>query len=146
MPTGVPGLDADPGDPRPGRGRSGVDRRPSWERSLLRPPRAVTDSYEFTFIDCPPSLGLLTVNGLVAADSVLIPVQCEYYALEGLGHLLDTVRRVQERLNSRLRIEGVLLTMFDGRLNLSVQVAEEARTPLRRTGLSHHDSAKCAAR
>jgi chromosome partitioning protein len=86
----------------------------------------VRDQYEFVFVDCPPSLGLLTLNGLTAADSVLIPVQCEYYALEGLGQLLETIKLVQSRLNPRLEIEGVLLTMFDRRLNLARQVVEEA--------------------
>jgi len=89
--------------------------------------RAIRDEYEFILIDCPPSLGLLTVNALVAADSVLIPIQCEYYALEGLTQLLNTVRLVQKKLNPDLGIEGVLLTMYDGRLNLSKQVASEAR-------------------
>jgi chromosome partitioning protein len=83
--------------------------------------------YDFIFIDCPPSLGLLTLNALTAADSVLIPIQCEYYALEGLSQLLNTVRLVQKHLNTRLEIEGVLLTMFDGRLNLSRQVADDVR-------------------
>jgi chromosome partitioning protein len=83
-------------------------------------------SYDFIFIDCP-SLGLLTLNALTAADSVLIPIQCEYYALEGLSQLLNTVRLVQKHLNTRLEIEGVLLTMYDGRLNLSRQVAEDVR-------------------
>lgn len=87
----------------------------------------VRDEYEFVLIDCPPSLGLLTVNALVAADSVLIPIQCEYYALEGLGYLVNTIQLVQRRLNPRLEIEGVLLTMFDGRTNLSIQVVEEVK-------------------
>ncbi|GJM43549.1 MAG: sporulation initiation inhibitor Soj [Gemmatimonadota bacterium] len=88
----------------------------------------VRGDYDYTFIDCPPSLGLLTLNSLTAADAVLIPIQCEYYALEGLSQLLNTVRLVQRNLNSSLEIEGVLLTMFDRRLNLSQQVAEEARS------------------
>ncbi len=86
----------------------------------------IVDLYDFIFIDSPPSLGLLTLNTLTAADSVLIPIQCEYYALEGLSQLLSTIRMVQKHLNPDLRIEGVLLTMFDKRLNLSGQVAEEA--------------------
>ncbi|MGH7724211.1 MAG: ParA family protein [Candidatus Eiseniibacteriota bacterium] len=87
----------------------------------------VRNSYDYIFVDCPPSLGLLTVNTLTAADSVLIPLQCEYYALEGLTQLVRTIQLVQENLNPSLRIEGVLLTMFDTRLNLSQQVADEAR-------------------
>ena len=83
--------------------------------------------YDYIFIDCPPSLGLLTVNSLTAADSVLIPIQCEYYALEGLSQLLKTVRLVQKNLNTNLKIEGVLLTMYDSRLNLSQQVADDVR-------------------
>ena len=88
---------------------------------------AVRDRYDYILVDCPPSLGLLTLNTLTAADSVLIPIQCEFYALEGLSQLLNTVRLVQRGLNPPLEIEGVLLTMFDRRLNLSKQVAEEAR-------------------
>jgi chromosome partitioning protein len=85
-------------------------------------------NYDYIIIDSPPSLGLLTVNVLTAADSVLIPIQCEYYALEGLAELLNTIHLVQKNLNSRLVIEGALLTMFDGRLNLSRQVAEDVRS------------------
>ena len=87
----------------------------------------IRDRYEYLIIDCPPSLGLLTLNALTAADSVLIPIQCEYYALEGLGQLLNTIRLVQKHLNTSLEIEGVLLTMYDGRLNLSKQVEEEVK-------------------
>jgi chromosome partitioning protein len=87
----------------------------------------VRGEYEFVFIDCPPSLGLLTLNALVAADSVLIPVQCEYFALEGLGQLLNTVTMVQRELNPSLAIEGVLMTMYDSRLRLSNQIVEEVR-------------------
>ena len=87
----------------------------------------IKDQYDFIFIDCPPSLGLLTLNALTAADTVLIPIQCEYYALEGLSQLLNTVRLVQKHLNTALEIEGVVLTMYDGRLNLSRQVAEDVR-------------------
>jgi chromosome partitioning protein len=87
----------------------------------------IRESYDFILVDCPPSLGLLTLNTLTAADSVLIPIQCEFYALEGLSQLLNTVRLVQRSLNRGLEIEGVLLTMFDRRLHLSRQVAAEAR-------------------
>ena len=87
----------------------------------------IAGDYDYIFIDSPPSLGLLTVNALTASDSVLIPLQCEYLALEGLTQLIGAIRLVQDRLNPALRIEGVLLTMFDARLNLSQQVAEEAR-------------------
>ena len=88
---------------------------------------AIRHSYDYILIDCPPSLGLLTLNMLTASDSVLVPIQCEYYALEGLSQLLNTVRLVQRNFNPRLAIDGVLLTMYDARLNLSRQVAEEAQ-------------------
>ena len=88
---------------------------------------AVRDRYDFILIDCPPSLGLITLNMLVAADALLIPLQCEYYALEGLSQLLQTVQRVQESLNPALEVDAVLLTMYDPRLNLSKQVAADAR-------------------
>ncbi len=86
------------------------------------------DDYDFILIDCSPSLGLITVNSLTAADSIIIPVQCEYFALEGLGKLLNTIKIIQTRLNTDLEIEGFLLTMYDSRLNLSNQVLEEVRT------------------
>ena len=93
-------------------------------RRLLAP---IKDDYDFIIIDCSPSLGLVTVNSLPAADSVIIPVQCEYFALEGLGKLLNTIKIVQTRLNPNLDIEGILLTMFDTRLRLSKQVVEEVK-------------------
>jgi len=89
---------------------------------------AVKDNYDFIIIDCSPSLGLITINALTASDSVIIPVQCEYFALEGLGKLLNTIKIVQNRLNTNLEIEGILLTMYDVRLRLSNQVVEEVRT------------------
>lgn len=100
---------------------------PDREHLLARALDAVAEGYDFILIDCPPSLELLTLNGLCAADSVLIPVQCEYYALEGLSDLLGTIRAVKKRLNRKIEIEGVLLTMYDGRTNLSLQVAEEVK-------------------
>ena len=101
-----------------------AEKRESVLQSALS---AIQGSYDFVLVDCPPSLGLLTLNTLTAANSVLIPIQCEFYALEGLSQLLNTVRLVQRGLNPGLGIEGVLLTMFDQRLNLSRQVAAEAR-------------------
>jgi len=101
------------------------------EARLRQALRSIRDEYDFLLIDCPPSLGLLTINALTAADQVLIPIQCEYYALEGLGQLLHTIRVVQSRLNPDLEIEGVVLTMFDGRTNLSIQVAEEVKRHFR---------------
>src|SRR5439155_3601122 len=103
------------------------------ETVMRRALRDLREQYQFVIIDCPPSLGLLTVNILTAADSVLIPLQCEYYALEGLSQLLNTIRLIQGGINSGLVIDGVLLTMYDARLNLSRQVAADAR---------HHFGAK----
>ncbi len=99
----------------------------SRETVFRRALESIRGDYDYILLDCPPSLGLLTLNTLTAADSVLIPIQCEFYALEGLSQLLNTVRLVQRALNPGLEIEGVLLTMFDRRLNLSRQVAAEAR-------------------
>lgn len=97
------------------------------EHAMQRGLSTVRDDYEFILIDCPPSLGLITLNMLTAADALLIPLQCEYYALEGISQLLNTVHLVQRSLNEGLMIDGVLLTMFDARLNLSRQVAADAR-------------------
>ena len=85
----------------------------------------VKDKYDFIIIDCPPSLGLLTINALTASNALVIPIQCEYYALEGLGQLLNTVRLVQRHLNKKLEIAGIIMTMYDARLNLSKQVVDE---------------------
>ena len=102
----------------------GVDHR---ERQLEKSLQPIRGDYDVIFIDCPPSLELLTLNGLCAADSILVPVQCEYYALEGLSDLMATLRMVKRKLNPRLEIFGVALTMFDGRTNFSAQVAQEVR-------------------
>ncbi|HSK68801.1 MAG TPA: ParA family protein [Candidatus Limnocylindria bacterium] len=127
LPTGVAGLSLLPGDLRLAAAEVelvGMSRRESRLRDILQPLKA---GYDFTLIDCPPSLGLLTINALTAADSVLVPIQCEYYALEGVSALMSTVTRVQKTLNPGLALEGVLLTMFDGRTNLSLQVADEVK-------------------
>ncbi len=101
--------------------------RISRENRLKRSFSGIRGHFDFVIIDCPPSLGLLTINALTAADSILIPIQCEYYALEGLSQLMDTFRLVKEALNPSLEVEGVLLTMFDGRTNLSIQVVDEVK-------------------
>jgi chromosome partitioning protein len=101
------------------------------ERKLDHLIKEVEPDYDYIFIDCPPSLGLLTINSLTAAHSVIIPLQCEYYALEGLGQLLKTIRLIKQSLNPKLEIEGILLTMFDGRNNLAHQVAQEVKTHFR---------------
>lgn len=98
------------------------------EKKLKQAVESIKSSYDFILIDCPPSLGLLTVNALTAADSVLIPMQCEYYAMEGLGQLLNTINLIKESLNPELSIEGILLTMYDSRNNLSKEVMQQVRT------------------
>ena len=100
------------------------DHRESILRSALAPLR---DQYDFILIDCPPALSIITTNALCAADTLLIPIQCEYYALEGLSQLMNTVRRVKRQYNDKLDVEGVLLTMYDGRLNLTQQVVDEVK-------------------
>lgn len=87
----------------------------------------IKEDYDYIFIDCPPSLGLLTINSLVAVDSILIPIQCEYYALEGVSQLMSTYQLVKKRLNPNIKVQGVVLSMFDGRANLSIQVVEEVK-------------------
>ena len=101
---------------------------PDREKMMYYAVEKIKNQYDFIIIDCSPSLGLITVNALTAADSVIVPVQCEYFALEGLGKLLNTIKIVQSRLNPSLDIEGILLTMYDNRLNLSKQVVEEVKT------------------
>jgi len=101
---------------------------PNRELVLKKILESISSEYDFIIIDCSPSLGLVTVNSLTASDSVIVPVQCEYFALEGLGKLLNTIKIVQDRLNPTLEIEGILLTMYDLRLRLSNQVVEEVKT------------------
>lgn len=102
--------------------------QPNREHMMKAAIDKIKDNYDFIIIDCSPSLGLITVNSLAASDSVIVPVQCEYFALEGLGKLLNTIKIVQSRLNTNLEIEGILLTMYDKRLRLSNQVVEDVRT------------------
>ena len=107
----------------------GEERREYYLKTLLAP---IRDDYDFILIDCPPSLSLLTLNALAAADSVLIPIQCEYYALEGVSSLMNTVGRVKKAMNPRLEIEGILLTMLDGRTNLGLQVVDQVKRHFRK--------------
>lgn len=102
----------------------GLDRR---EYRLKAGLESARESYEYVIVDCPPSLGLLTVNALVAADRALVPLQCEFYSLEGLAHLLKTLKLVRERLNPELAIEGIVLTMFDGRISQASQIRDEVQ-------------------
>ncbi len=125
--TDTPGMSVLPSDIRLAAAEIemvGIERREYRLRAALR---GLADVYDYIIIDCPPSLGLLTVNALTAANSVLIPIQCEYYALEGVRSLTDTVNRVKRGLNPALEVEGVLLTMFDGRTNLSLQVVAQVK-------------------
>ena len=102
-------------------------RTNDWEEILKEKLKSIKDTYDFIFIDCPPSLGILSVLALIASDSVLIPIQCEYYALEGVSQLFNTIELVKGNYNRDLSIEGVVLSMFDGRTNLSIQVVEEVK-------------------
>jgi chromosome partitioning protein len=127
LPTALPALQVIPA----GRDLTGAEVElvdlPDREHRLKRALEPVASRYEYILIDCPPSLGFLTLNALVAADSVVIPLQCEYYALEGLGQILETIRLCRQKLNPHLEIEGILLTMYDSRVSLSGQVAREVR-------------------
>jgi len=120
-------LDVAPATPDLAAAEVELVDQPDRERTMRNALVPIRDRYDYVLIDCPPSLGLITVNMLAAADTLLIPVQCEYYALEGLSQLLNTVRLVQRSVNEQLELEGVLLTMYDARLNLSRQVATDAR-------------------
>lgn len=129
--TAVPNLDLVPA----GDGLAGADltlsNLPDRERRLRMALVPRRDAYDFVLIDCPPALGLLTVNALAAADGVVVPLQCEYYALEGLSQLLSTLERVRRGLNPSLSVEGIVLTMFDARTNLSAQVVDEVKRHFR---------------
>jgi chromosome partitioning protein len=127
IPTTVPRLMLIPADRQLTGAEIEMVSLPQREERLRRLIATVRDQYDYVFIDCPPSLGLLTLNALVAADSVLIPLHCEYFALEGLADLVSTMRRVRAALNPALDIEGVLLTMYDERTNLGQQVAADVR-------------------
>ena len=130
VPTAVPGLFLVPSTVALAGAEVELADLEQRERRLARLLVGVASDYDYVLLDCPPSLGLLTVNALTAADAVLIPLQCEYYALEGLTQLIATVHLVRDHLNPRLDIKGVVLTMFDGRTNLSADVAAEARRHL----------------
>jgi chromosome partitioning protein len=125
--TSVPNLDLIPSHINLVGAEVELIDAPEREHIMTKALASIRDKYDIILIDCPPSLSLLTVNALTACDSVLIPVQCEYYALEGLGQLLNTINIVKRHLNNRLDIEGVLLTMYDSRLRLSNQVVDEVR-------------------
>jgi len=124
-PTNVENLDIIPGNINLSAAEVELVTEMSRETKLKKVLRGVCDEYNFVIIDCPPSLGLLTVNSLTAADSVLIPLQCEYYAMEGLGQLLNTISLIKDSLNVDLQLEGILLTMFDPRNNLSKEVQKQ---------------------
>ncbi len=130
VPTAVPGLDLIPSSLTLAGAEVELAALLNRERRLERAIGSLAASYEYVLLDCPPSLGLLTVNALTAADAVFIPIQCEYYALEGLSQLIATVNLVRDHLNPDLAIKGVVLTMFDARTNLSTEVAAEVRRHL----------------
>lgn len=125
--TGIENLDMVPASVDLAGAEIELVQLPGREKMLKAALDRVKDKYDYIFIDCPPSLGLLTINSLAAVDSVLIPIQCEFYALEGVSQLMGTVELVKKNINPGLEIEGVILSMFDGRTNLSIQVVQEVK-------------------
>jgi chromosome partitioning protein len=123
--TEIAGLYVIPSDPRLHGAEIELVSKLAREKILADALEKLDEDFQFIVLDCPPSLGLLTLNALSSADSIIVPMQCEYFALEGLAHLMKTVKLVQKHLNPRLEIEGIVLTMYDGRLNLTKQVADE---------------------
>ncbi len=127
IPTKVTNLDIIPSNIQLAGAEIEMVSMLSREHILKRSIESIRDLYDFILIDCPPSLGLITINALTASDKILVPIQCEYYALEGLSQLMNTVKLVRNYLNPSLEVEGVVLTMFDARTNLSIQVVEEVK-------------------
>jgi len=127
IPTNISNLDLIPSNAELAGAEIELTSTDNRESTLKNSIFFLRDCYDFIFIDCPPSLGLLTINALVASDSVVIPIQCEYYALEGVSQLMNTIKLVKSSLNPNLEIEGVVLSMFDGRTNLSIQVVDEVK-------------------
>jgi len=125
--TGVENLDIIPASARLAGAEIELVQLEGREKRLKKAIEKIKGNYDYIFIDCPPSLGLLTINSLTAVDSVLIPIQCEFYALEGVSQLMTTIEIVQKNLNPDLQVQGVILSMFDGRTNLSIQVVEEVK-------------------
>ncbi len=125
--TGIEGLDIIPGSVDMAGAEIELVQLEGREKRLKKALDKIKNDYDYMFIDCPPSLGLLTINSLTAVDSVLIPIQCEFYALEGVSQLMSTIEMVKRSFNKGLEIEGVILSMFDGRTNLSIQVVEEVK-------------------
>ncbi len=125
--TGIKNLDIIPASVQLAGAEIELVQLEGREKRLKKALNKIKDDYDYVFIDCPPSLGLLTINSLTAVDSVLIPIQCEFYALEGVSQLMSTIELVQKNLNPNLEIQGVILSMFDGRTNLSIQVVEEVK-------------------
>ena len=125
--TSVEGLDIIPASVELAGAEVEMVQLEGREKRLKHALEVIKDSYDFMFIDCPPSLGLLTINSLTAVDSVLIPIQCEFYALEGVSQLMSTIDLIKKSMNKNLEIQGVILSMFDGRTNLSIQVVEEVK-------------------